>query len=110
MNSIEEILLKLGISNEEFLEYIKQRTKVLDNIDMSWYGVFPIVDAKGILQDMRTLVPSAQTEFMMLINVHEYNHAYELYNELGNKYVDDKETREIRARIKEEEEDYKKII
>ena len=45
-----------------------------------------------------------------LINIHEYAHAYELYQELGNVYVVQKKKSEEYARSKENEYLSKKKI
>lgn len=100
---MEEILLNLNIGNQEFFEYMQERTKVMDEIDTSWYGVFPIVSVKGILQDIRMLIPSPSNEYNTLICIREYTHAFELYQELGLEYKDNRLEREQRARIKENE-------
>ena len=57
-----------------------------------------------ILTDIRLLVPKIEIEGDLLINIHEYYHALELFNELGTIYESKTEEREKRA--KEIEKNY----
>ena len=98
-------LTNLNIWTPEFWEFMQGKIKVLDDIELTWYGVFPIVSADGILQDIRMLVPSfdEDKEIKTLINIHEFTHAFELFQELGSPYISDTEKREERAQTKERE-------
>lgn len=95
-------LKKLGIYSDEMFEFLRgkiHRYAFLED-DLPW-GVFPKVDSEGILRDIRVLVPEIVDTKTFLINIHEFTHAYELFNELGSVYLEDKENRELRARDNE---------
>lgn len=96
------ILEKLGIGNLDFFEFMNGKVKRYPLKDFGW-GCFPILNAKDEIVDIRILVPDFLDENCIKINVHEYTHAFELYNELGKVYVEDRDAREIRAKKKEEE-------
>lgn len=91
-------LKKIGIYNEEMFEFLRGKVfrYAVSNNDFSW-GVFPKLDSEGKIVDIRVLVPKISDTKSFLINVHEFTHAYELYNELGTIYVEDRENREKRA-------------
>lgn len=103
MENIEQTLLDLNISSPEFLEFMMGKIKVLDTAQIEWYGAFPIVDENGILKDIRLLVPTPNNKRNILINIHEFTHAFELFQELGYPYESKTIERETKARAKEEE-------
>ena len=71
---------------EEFFDFMKSRVKVLPyGTSKDWFGCFPMIE-NDILTDIRLLVPKIETRVDLLINIHEYYHALELFNELGTIY------------------------
>lgn len=93
---------EVGMNDDEFLEYIGPRTKVVPGENgCEWCGCFPKVNEDGILTDIRLLVPEIDSFDNLLINIHEYTHAFELFHELGSSYIEKKEEREASATAKE---------
>ena len=97
MERIINFFIDQGIYDENFFHYIEKKALVLPyDTPLSWFGCFPILE-DGILRDIRLSVPEIVTEKNLLVNLHEFYHAYELYNELDKVYVDNKEKREQSA-------------
>ena len=65
--------------------------------DTCFYGCFPIV-CDDMLLDIRVCVPEINSLKDLLINVHEFAHAIELYYEIGSFYIDDSDLREATAK------------
>ena len=102
MEQVINFFKEQGIYNEEFFLYIKERVKVLPfDVALSWFGCFPILEG-DIIKDIRVCVPEIKTEQNLLVNIHEYYHAYELYNELGQVWIPNIEEREQAAKDFEE--------
>ena len=82
----------------DFWDYISDKVLVLPSgTDTVFFGCFPIIK-NDILIDIRVSVPEIKEYKDMLINVHEFTHAIELYNELGSFYFDNVDLREARAK------------
>lgn len=97
-NELKDFLKEQNLYKEEFFDYMKGKIKVVPyNVPTEWFGCFPIV-SQGILTDIRLLVPEIKTEKNMLVNIHEYTHALELFEELGTTYECRREERENKAR------------
>lgn len=96
----QNILLQLNIGNTEFFEFIKGKIKRYPVKDFGW-GCFPILDMDNKIVDMHILVPDFLDELCIRINIHEYAHAFEIYNELGEVYIENRAVRENNAREKE---------
>ena len=97
MERVKEFFREKNIYNEQFFEYMKNRVYTFPyDISLDWFGCFPILDG-DIIIDLRVVVPKIVTEKNLLVNLHEFYHAYELYCELGNVYVEKKEQREENA-------------
>ncbi len=83
-------------------EYLKSRTKVYNcdiEIGMPYYGVYPIIE-NNILTNINICVPKIINLKAMLINIHEYNHAINLFEYLGKQYFE--QDYEKRAKLEEE--------
>lgn len=94
---IKNFYIEEKLCNEDFFNYIESRTTILPHdISLEFVGCFPILK-DNILTDIRLSVPEIKTKNNILVNIHEYYHAIELYNELGNIYIENKEVREINA-------------
>ena len=97
MEKIIEFFKEQNIYDEEFFDYIKDKVKVLpSDVSFAWFGCFPILEG-NVLKDIRVSVPEIVTEQNLLVNLHEYYHAYELYNELGKVWIPNIEEREQKA-------------
>ena len=97
MDRVKDFFKQQSIYSEDFFSYIKDKTLILPfDTPLSWFGCFPILE-DGILKDMRLSVPEIVSEQNFLVNIHEYYHAYELYNELGYLYSDNVDEREQAA-------------
>lgn len=108
---LKKQLLELGICHDEFWEYMNSHTKrIAADPSTGIWGAFTEVDQNNKLSSIRILVPVINDEKTLLINIHEYAHAYELYNELGSDYKIDQEHSEAFAKFKEQEYLIKKKI
>ncbi len=104
---LKKILISLGMGKEGFFEFVEGRVHSYSLAYNAFpWGDFPILN-EGILTDIRLVVPSIVDEKTLLVNIHEYAHAYELYQKLGKEYVENKEKSEEYAI--QMEESYKKI-
>lgn len=102
MEKVIDFFIEQNIYDEDFFIYIKDRVKILPyDVSLAWFGCFPIIK-DNIIVDIRLSVPQIVTEQNLLVNLHEYYHAYELYNELGKIYIPNIEEREKAARNFEE--------
>ena len=98
MDRVIEFFKNQGIYNEDFFNYIDKKVKVLpSDTPLVWFGCFPMLDEENRIIDIRLSVPEIITEQNLLVNLHEYYHAYELYNELGMVYNPRIEEREANA-------------
>lgn len=101
---LKQQLLELNICHDEFWEYMRTRTKRLNaKIETGIWGTFTENDSQGNLINIRIIVPEIVDEKTLLINIHEYAHAYELYQELGTKYKPNIDQSEAYAVSKEKE-------
>ena len=101
---LKQQLLELKICHDEFWEYMRTRTKRLNvKIETGIWGTFTENDSQGNLINIRIIVPEIVDEKTLLINIHEYAHAYELYQELGTKYKPNIDQSEAYAVSKEKE-------
>ena len=89
------------IYNEKFFKFMDNKIVLLpSDSDIFWYGCHPIIK-ENIIKDIRLVVPEIKTEKDLLINIHEFTHAIELYNELETPYEDRREKREQKAKTME---------
>ena len=81
----EDIKLFLNYPNT-FWEFISSRTKYLNNYieNRDFYGVYPKFDFNSCLIDIKIIIPKIINLATALINIHEFKHAYDLYNILGS--------------------------
>lgn len=97
-NELKDFFRQQNLYSEEFFDFMKGKVKVLPSgTNKVWFGCFPLIN-NDILRDIRLLVPEIKNERDLLINIHEYYHAIELFNELGIKYNSRIEERELKAR------------
>ena len=97
MEQVINFFKEQNIYDEQFFEYVKTRVHVLPyDISLDWFGCFPILK-DDIIVDLRVVVPEIVTEKNLLVNLHEFYHAYELYGELGTIYEENIEQRESNA-------------
>lgn len=94
-------LTKQNLYNEDFERFMEGKIIVVPNTtEIFWYGCFPIIEDNN-LKDIRLLVPEIETETDLLINIHEFTHAIELYEELNTPYIERREERENKAKTME---------
>lgn len=97
-NKLKEFFKVEQLYSEEFFDFIKNKVHVLPpKTSLDWYGYFPILEDNKI-KDIRLLVPEIIDDKTLLINIHEYFHALELFNELGTIYEERREERENKAK------------
>lgn len=102
--NLKQQLLDLNICHDEFWEYMRSRTKRINApIETGIWGTFTDNDKNGTLTNIKIIVPEIIDEKTLLINIHEYAHAYELYQELGTIYKPNKQKSEQYAISKEKE-------
>lgn len=102
---LRKALKSVNIENDEFIKYMRSRVKRYEhtNPDSLW-GYFTEYNEEGYLCNIRLLVPHISDEKSLLINIHEYTHAYEAYQKLGTKY--EEKVEESEALAKENEAKY----
>ena len=94
----------MEICHDEFWDYITTRTKRISApIESGIWGTFIDNDSNGAIIDIKILVPEIVDEKTLLVNIHEYAHAYELFQLLGTKYQPNKKSSEEYATSKEKE-------
>ena len=98
--SFQKLLLDLGFGNVDFFTFIKDKVHRYPTKDFPW-ACIPILDNEEKIIDVRIIVPEFYDELCILINIHEYYHAFELFNELGLIYKPNLEIREENAKNKE---------
>ena len=97
MERLIEFLKEQNLYKEEFFDFMEGKVKIFpSNAPLEWFGCFLIVEV-GILKDIKLLVPEIKTEKNLLVNIHEYVHALELFDELGTIYEERIEEREKKA-------------
>lgn len=109
--NLKKQLIELDICNEEFWSYMQSRVKRINApVETGLWGIFTDYDDNNNLKNVRIIVPEIVDEKTLLVNIHEYAHAYELYSELGTMYQPNKESSEQHATSKEKEYLSKKKI
>lgn len=90
---------------EEFWEYVIPKVRIIDqNCDKCIEPqVIMKFDENNNLTDIRVMIPKIVDLKTALINVHEFQHAYDLYLLLGKKVEHDDEYYENKAKEKENE-------
>lgn len=102
--NLKQQLLDLEICHDEFWEYMRTRTKRISApIESGIWGTFFSKDESGKVTDIKILVPEIIDELTLLVNIHEYAHAYELFMQLGDNYTLNKKSSEDYAKSKEKE-------
>lgn len=96
-SELKDFFKKENLYSEEFFDFMKNRvTKFPSGTSLEWANCFPKVEA-GILKDIHIVVPEIKTEKDLFVNIQEYTHALDLYNELGQLFEERKEERENNA-------------
>ncbi len=101
-SQFEKALEQENMTEEEFFQFLEGKVK---RYNLPWdgfpWGCFPQLDQAGRIEDIRILVPTIVDRKTLLVNLHEYVHAYELFQELGTTYIERREEREEKARMAE---------
>ena len=88
-NNFISFFKKHNLYNEEMFKYIQNNRTLFDYRDEEkriFIGCYYICNKQGILQKINVCVPFIDNQITMLINIHEYIHAIELYKNIGKKY------------------------
>ena len=102
--NLKQQLLELEICHDEFWDFMRTRTKRISApIESGIWGTFFSKDESGNVIDIKILVPEIIDELTLLVNIHEYAHAYELFMQLGDNYILNKKSSEDYATSKEKE-------
>lgn len=100
--TLRQALKEVNIDDDEFIRYMRSRVKKYTHTyQESLWGYFSYYDEEGNLNNIRLIVPYIADERSLLINIHEYTHAYEAYKKLGTKYIENREESEKLARDNE---------
>ena len=87
-----------GLCDESFFDFMENKIVYLESgSDVFWYGCHPILE-DNIIKDIRLVVPIISEEKDLLINIHEFTHALDFYNELGDEFVERRFLREEKAK------------
>ena len=89
-NLYDEEVIQYWTKNKISFDYLEEESRCL-------IGCYYKIENK-ILTKISLIVPFIDNDKTVLINIHEYAHALELYSELGKIYEDKVELREIHAR------------
>lgn len=88
-NNFINFFKKHNLYNEEMFKYIQNNSTHFDYRDEEqriFIGCYYICNKLEILQKINIVVPFIDNKITLLINIHEYIHAIELYNNIGKKY------------------------
>ena len=88
---------KHNLYDKEMFEYIHHNSTKFDYRDEDqrvFIGCYYMCNKQNILQKIKLCVPIIDSPITVLINIHEYLHAIELYNKIGKKYQSN-DTKEI---------------
>lgn len=102
-NELNNALAEEKIIYPEFFQFMEGKIKrlALSADDFGW-GVFPLINDEGVAYDIRMVVPVITDTKTLCINLHEYVHAYEVYESLGKVYEWHEEESERKAVAAEE--------
>lgn len=111
---LKKHLLDLEICHDEFWEYMRKNTRRVNlPLNSGVWGTFIDNKVENTHQNIRILVPPLTTDFSYKINIHEYAHAYELFNLLQEgknlESINIKDSEEF-AQSKEREYQLKKVL
>lgn len=87
---------------DDFWDYVIPKVRIVDEYSKMNYEV--IMNIKdNVLKDIRVIVPEITNLLSALINIHEFKHAYDLYNMLGKEVPLDTDFYEESAKALEDE-------
>lgn len=84
-----DFLKEFGIYNEQAFKYmktIKKQVNYKEEDTMSFIGCYPIME-NNTVKDIRICVPKMIDDISVSINIHEYVHFLNMYNNLNKEYV-----------------------
>ena len=97
-NELTRLILGTNVLQEyytfgdSFWRYLNPRTTVLNeminNNASCFYGVYPKISEDHILRGIKMIVPQMDSLETLLINVHELNYAYALYQRINQPFED----------------------
>lgn len=81
-----DMILKKYLNYEEpFYELLKDKTVIIE--DKEFYGLYIKLDNDKV-SDLKLYIPYINNLETLLINIHEYDHAYRVYLQIGKCYED----------------------
>ena len=86
-----EFLKEYGLYDEKIFNYIESRTIYVDYLDdesIEFIGCYPIVE-NDILTEVKLCVPRIVDDISLSMNIPEYIHLYNIYSNIGSKYIPD---------------------
>ena len=95
----KEFLNENEMNDPNFFEYVENVVwRTPSGTEKTWYKVIPNVNKDNVLTGFHVIVPEIYTKEDLLVNIHEYTHAFDLYQELGSVYNENIEEKEERAK------------
>ena len=93
--TIKNALKEVDITNQEFIKYMRNHTKRYNlPYEIGIWGCFVKRNEDNIIEEVKIIVPSIISEKTLLINIHEYTHAFQMYKRIGTVYEEDVEYEE----------------
>lgn len=86
---------KHNLYDKEMFDYLRNNSILFDYLDEDkhpYIGYHYLTDKEGKLTKIILFVPYIDDYHTILINIHEYIHGIILYNKLGKKYKQDKDS------------------
>lgn len=88
-NKLTSALKSLNIYSDKLISFLNGKILYLPlKKDEFPWACFPILDDNEVLIDIKLLVPEIIDEDTLLVNIHEFTHAFELFQKLGHKYIE----------------------
>ena len=88
--TIKNALKKVNITNQNFIKYMRTHTKRYNlPYEIGIWGCFIKRNKNNTIKEVKIIVPNIISEKTLLINIHEYTHAYEIYKRIGTIYEED---------------------
>lgn len=109
-NKLIESLKYLNMYEEDFISFLDGKIHYFPYSENNCiWSCFPKLGQYGRIIDIRLVVPIIKDTKTLLINVHEFTHAYDLYKRL-NQIDNQNEDEEYEHRAKQSEERILKLL
>lgn len=101
--TIKNALRLVNIDDLDFIKYMRTHKKRMNlPVETGIWGCLIDREPDHRIKQVRIIVPKIETEKNLLINIHEYTHAYEIYKRIGTIYEENVEKEEALARGNEQ--------